>query len=178
MPTITEGNLRFDFPEGWTAWKYDEGDFYRARFIKIKNGIKALDIVAVDPEGEVWLIEIKDYRIRLNEGAENPADTVNASKLPDVVIRKVVGTLAAILPAKLHADSPENMTAEKILATTKLNPVLHIEQTKTSNKLHPYAIRPADIQQKLTTKFQRIGLGMLVTGTGSRTRVPWEVAPV
>lgn len=173
MPTITEGNLEFAFPENWTAWKYDEGDFYRECFNKITNGIKALDIVAIDPEGKVWLIEIKDYRIR-NDAAEE----VKPSKLSDVVAKKVIDTLAAILPAKLNGNDKEKVAAGTILATTALIPVLHLEQSAKRQSLTPYAIKPADIQQKLAMKFQRIGLNALVTGTGFSTKVPWTVANV
>lgn len=62
MPRITEGGLVFDFPQGWQAVHFDETAFHR-RFQKMQDGIKALDIIAIAPNGVCWLMEIKDYRL-------------------------------------------------------------------------------------------------------------------
>ena len=62
MPTVTEGKLRFTFPDGWNVSKYDDWLHYRIQFIKVCDGIKAIDVLALEPKGCCWLLEIKDYR--------------------------------------------------------------------------------------------------------------------
>ena len=62
MPTIEEGNLKFDFPENWFASKFDEWSFYLNQFQSVCGGAKGVDVVAVDPDACLWQIEAKDYR--------------------------------------------------------------------------------------------------------------------
>ncbi|RKZ50437.1 MAG: hypothetical protein DRR16_08580 [Candidatus Parabeggiatoa sp. nov. 3] len=57
MPII-EGKLIFNFD--CEAIKFDESTFYRKHFSRMINGIKAVDILAVNKEIG-YLIEIKDY---------------------------------------------------------------------------------------------------------------------
>jgi hypothetical protein len=62
MPTISVGALSFTFDDDWQASKYDDWSFYRHRFQRIRNEVKAVDILAISPERTVWFIEVKDYR--------------------------------------------------------------------------------------------------------------------
>lgn len=73
--------LNFDFPDDWQVSKYDDWSYYRNQFAKMWNGIKSLDLLAVDPVQTAWLIEVKDYRVnqrtkpsKLRPQAINPAD--------------------------------------------------------------------------------------------------------
>jgi len=50
MPSITEGKLHFDFPENWQVTKYDDWVFYKNQFGKLQDGLKAIDILAIDTE--------------------------------------------------------------------------------------------------------------------------------
>ena len=60
MPTISEGDLTFQFPSGSHVGKYDDWAFYQNELSKIP-GTKAVDFVCVHGR-ECWLIEVKDYR--------------------------------------------------------------------------------------------------------------------
>ena len=62
MPTVTEGKLRFTFADDWNLSKYDDWLHYRIQFIEVCDGIKAIDVLALEPKGCCWLLEIKDYR--------------------------------------------------------------------------------------------------------------------
>lgn len=71
------------------------------------DGIKAVDIIAIDPQKTVWLIEAKDYR------THRRSKTI---PIIDEIWQKVFATLAALLPAKVNASSgEENDFAAKIL---------------------------------------------------------------
>lgn len=141
MPVIQEGNLAFEFPENWIVQAYDETVFYRSQFQKIQPGTKAMDIVAKDPAGVCWLIEIKDFR-------RHPR--TKAIELPDEIAGKALGTLASLLPAKLNAnDFREAEFADTILESKQLRVALHLEQPRTHSRLFPQSVDPADLLQKL-----------------------------
>ena len=62
MPRELEvDGIGFRFNDGVRFIKYDETSFYHNKLSRIKNGIKAVDIVACG-EGTLYLIEVKDYR--------------------------------------------------------------------------------------------------------------------
>lgn len=62
MPTLSVDTLTFDFPDPFAATKYDAWSYYRDQFSRMWDGIKAVDLLAVDGDKTTWLIEVKDYR--------------------------------------------------------------------------------------------------------------------
>ncbi|MGZ4970941.1 MAG: hypothetical protein ACXV8O_02465 [Methylobacter sp.] len=94
MQRFNVDGLNFDFPNDWQVSKYDDWSFYRNQFSRMRNGIKSLDLLAIDPNKTAWLIEVKDYRIN---SRTKPSD------LGEEIAHKVFDTLAAIIPAKIHA---------------------------------------------------------------------------
>jgi len=56
MAEITEGRLRFRFPAGWDAVKFDETPWYRQA---MQSRSKAMDILAMQGQSH-WWIEVKD----------------------------------------------------------------------------------------------------------------------
>ena len=66
MTNIEVDGLTFTFPDSWKVSKYDDWAFYRNQFSKIKNGIKAVDLLAIENQ-VTWLIEVKDYRTSRRE---------------------------------------------------------------------------------------------------------------
>jgi|GEM_PF-5636384 len=57
MPTITEGGLDFIFPNAWLISKFDDWSFYRNQFQSVCGGVKAVDVVAVEPRVCFWNID-------------------------------------------------------------------------------------------------------------------------
>lgn len=53
MIAITEGRLTFTFPANAQVFKYDDMSFYRNQFIKMADGIKAMDLAYID--GQTFL---------------------------------------------------------------------------------------------------------------------------
>lgn len=122
MPAVRIDGLEFDFPSSWNASKYDDWEFYRKKFAVMWNGIKAIDLLAVDPDRTAWLVEVKDYRAH---------ERTKPSELDDEIARKVFDTLAAMLPAKLNAsDGQEATMAASVLGAKRLRVVLHLEQPR------------------------------------------------
>lgn len=56
MPDVIEGQLRFQFPEGWVVSKFDDTPWYRE---EIKTTVKSMDILATSEQTH-WWIEVKD----------------------------------------------------------------------------------------------------------------------
>lgn len=120
MPTLIVDTMEFTFPENWFAHKYDDWSFYRNQFSRQDDGISAVDLLVLSDTNAGFLIEVKDYR--------HPG-TIKPSELPQAIASKVLHTLAALLPAKLYANDPdERAMAGRFLACDSLTVMLHIEQ--------------------------------------------------
>jgi len=159
--------LNFDFPDNWQVSKYDDWSFYRNRFSRMWNGIKSMDLLAIDTNKTTWLIEVKDYRVN---------QRTKPSDLGDEVAHKVFDTLAAIIPAKINAtNSDEKRLALAVSASRKLRVVLHLEQPEKHSKLRPRAINPADVQQKMRQLLKPVDAHPLVVDMRSMRGLEWQV---
>ncbi len=167
MPDIQVDSLIFRFPNDWQVSKYDNWGFYRTGFSRMWDGIKSVDLLAVDSEKTAWLIEAKDYR---QNSRTKPSD------LSHEVAYKVFDTLAALLPAKINASEPsERSIAKTVLNAKKLRVVLQLEQPAKHSKLRPRAISPADIQQKLRQLLKPIDAHPSVVERGQMGTLAWQL---
>lgn len=168
MQRFNVDGLNFDFPDNWQISKYDDWSFYRNQFIRIRDGIKSLDLLAIDQDKTTWLIEVKDYRVH---------PRTKPSDLGIEVAHKVFDTLAAIIPAKIHATDPdEKQLARAVSASRKLRVVLHLEQPAKHSKLRPRAINPADVQQKIRQLLKPVDAHSLVVDMVSMRGLEWDVS--
>ena len=159
-------NLKFNFPDTWQVSQYDELVFYRKKFSTMCNKIKAVDLIALENQ-VVWLIEVKDYR-------QHPR--TKTIDLAEEVIQKVVATLAAMLPAKIHASiEEEKKFASRVLRAASLRVVLHLEQPVTHSKLFPRAIDPAKLQLKLRNRIKSIDPHPKVVEASGMQNLAWTV---
>ena len=167
MSSVNVDGFDFDFPSTWKQSKYDDWAFYRNQFSRMWPGIKAIDLLAVDPEKNAWFIELKDYRANVRT---KPSD------LGEEVARKVFDTLAAMLPAKVNAhEADEAHMARAVLGAKKLRVVLHLEQPKKHSTLRPRAIDPAAVQQDLRRLLKPIDPHPVVVETCRMGGLPWSV---
>lgn len=167
MQRYNVDGLNFDFPDNWQVSQYDNWSFYRNQVARMWNGIKALDLLAVDPKKTAWLIEVKDYRQH---------QRTKPSELSDEVAHKVFDTLAAMIPAKNHADDSEKKMARAVTLAPRLRVVLHLEQPAKHSKLRPCAIGPADIKQKIRQLLKPVDAHPLVVSKASLGTLEWCVS--
>lgn len=166
---VREKGLTFRFPDGWAVAKYDTWEYYRQHFIKCRDGLKAIDFVAVDPSDTVWLIEVKDYRLHPR--------TKTVDLAPEMV-GKVVDTLAALLPAGVHATvADEAEVARRALHSRSIRVVLHLEQPEEQPPLPFRAINLLDVQQKLRMRLRAIDPNPVVVEMKNMAALPWSVTP-
>lgn len=167
MPSIDEGKLRFTFANDWVASSYDEWPYYRNQFEKSCGGNKAVDILARDPNQQVWLIEIKDYR-------QYPR--TKPIEIWDEIAIKVRDTLAGLVCAKMEAGNANNGEATAALGGTKLRVILHLEQPTKRSRLFPRIFDPEKVRQKLRTLVKPIDAHPRVVEIGNMVGVvPWAV---
>lgn len=167
MPTFQVDGLTFSFPAGWQISKYDDWAFYRNRFVKMWDGIKAVDLLALSDDRIVWFIEVKDYRRH---------SRTKPSGLAAEVGSKVFDTLAAMLPARLGAqDDEEHRFAKMVGRAKKLRVVLQLEQPLKHSKMFPRAIDPADVNQSLRQMLKPIDAHPLVVETSRMPGMAWTV---
>ena len=161
--TLDVDGLKFEFPDGWRASKYDDWKFYRKQIAVQLQGVKAVDLLALSDTGEAFLIEVKDY---------SRPGTIKPSELPQAVAWKVVHTLAALLPARLNAnDADEKSLAADTLKCTRLNVVLHADNPQNP----PHAIDPADLKLKLKSLLKAIDPRVKVSSRTNPAGVAWTV---
>jgi hypothetical protein len=169
MTVVTVDGLTFTFPTlGWAASKYDEWSFYRNQFGGMRDGIKAVDLIAVEASNKTaWFVEVKDYRM-------NPR--TKPTGLAEEVAHKVFDTLAALLPARANAnDATEQQFAGTVLSATKLRVVLHLEQPQKHSTLRPRAINPSDVAQQLKRLLKPIDAHPLVVEKSALHKLAWTV---
>lgn len=142
MQHLDVDGLKFSFPDDWSIGRYDDWRYYQNQFKRMWNGIKAVDLIAIDHQRHrtAWLIEVKDYRRN---------QRTKPSELPDEVAEKVFDTLAAMLPAKCWAQAAEQVLAKQVCGARRLCVVLHLEQPRKQSRLFPRAFDPANVKQKL-----------------------------
>ena len=168
MPHINVDGLWFEFPDRWTASKYDDWVFYRNQWTKMRSGVKSVDILAVDPERTGWLIEVKDY-------SKHPR--TKPSDLAQEIADKVFDTLAAMLPVRVNAtDDTEKFVASPMARAMNLRVVLHLEQPVVLSRLRPHVINPADIRQRLKQLLKPVDPHPAVTAMAQMAALPWQVA--
>lgn len=164
MPVLDIDGLIFTFPDGWDAGKFDDWAFYRQQFSRQGNGLKAVDAIAVDPHRCIFLIEVKDYR--------HP-ETEKPSQLPSAIADKVIHTLAAMLPAKIHAVVPEERRlAERALKCVSLRVVVHVELPER----HRPVVDLADLRQKLAQLLRAIDAHPKIVSMRDLKGMQWTVA--
>jgi hypothetical protein len=167
MPSVTEGKLNFAFADGWNVSKYDEWSHYRNQFVKVCVGVKAIDILALEPRGCCWLVEIKDYRKHVR------TKTID---LAEEVAEKARDTLAGLVAAQFCAnDEAEKSSARQALRSANLRIVLHLEQPTKHSKLFPRAINPATVLQRLRQLVKAVDPHPLVVEIATMRNLPWSV---
>lgn len=167
MTSLQVDGLAFRFPSNWCVSRYDEWSFYRNQFGKMRDGIKAVDLVAVDGSATAWLIEVKDYRAHAR---------MKPTELSQEVHQKVFDTLAALLPACVNANnSAEQEMASRLLGTKKLRVVLHLEQPKKRSRLRPRAIDPVALTQQLRRLLKPIDVRPFVASRSTMGPLQWSV---
>jgi hypothetical protein len=169
MPPIEEGKLRFTFPAGWSASAYDKWPYYQNQFQPSCGGNKAVDILARDPDQQLWLVEVKDYR---EYPRTKPID------LWDEVAIKVRDTLAGLVCAKVETAHANPGADTAALGARKLRVILHLEQPAKHSKLFPRIFDTEKVRQKLRTLVKPIDPHPRVVELGNLAGVPWTVVSI
>lgn len=142
MPNVTlvEGRLSFAFANVDFAERYDDWQHYRNQYNRTCGSSKAVDFL-VSKNGQIWLIEVKDYRQHKRS---------KAIDLADEIALKVRDTMAGLVSAKYLAnDINEASAARAALSKTRLRVAFHLEQPRQPSRLFPLSVDPANIKMKL-----------------------------
>jgi hypothetical protein len=167
MTTIVEGNLTFEFPDGWQAEQYDRWSFYRNQYQQVCNGTKAVDLLAIDQARHLWMIEAKDYRRQRR---------MKSIDLAEEVARKVHDTLAGLAAARCNAnDDAERSYANASMQCGGIRIVLHLEQPVIPSKAFPMVGKRANIQARLKRLVKAIDPHPVVVDRSNTLPDVWRV---
>lgn len=171
MTVVEVDGIEFRFEDGWHVAKYDDWSYYRNQFGRMRNGIRAIDLIAHSPDDDLWLIEVKDYR-------HGSAAVPLVAELAETVWKKVYDTLAALIPAAANAnDRNEKSLADRFRRSRKLRVVLHVEQPASSSRLYPGgAINLANMKMKLNELLRAIDSHPRVASSAKMNGLPWQVS--
>ncbi len=141
---IIDNTLTCTFPTNWKIVKCDDWAFYRKQFCKVRdekgNGICSVDLLALTPQKELWLIEVKDYRQHRRRKSIEPWHEFR---------NKVFDTLAMLLPASCNAVNTEKIFAAEATQAKTLRIAYVFLQPKKHSKLFPREFELDDICKKL-----------------------------
>ena len=167
MTELSEGDLRFRFPDTTQAGKYDDWAFYRNQFGRVADS-KAVDFVCVS-RNECWLIEVKDYRFH---------PRTKPTEIEREVARKVRDTLAGLATGLANATEPmERDLARSAIRSGRWRIALHLEQPNHPSRLRPKLIDPASVRAKLRRAVKAIDPHPRVVDVGVGG-IPWTVEPI
>lgn len=133
MTLLTEGRLRFGFPNWWIAIKYDATDFYTRHLASNSFDLKGVDIVAFTAreQSHLLLLEVKDFR---GYGVENRQRQTSGELLTEV-LQKFAHTVSGLFMAG-HAAAPSLLAiAERLFPyPQKIELVLFMEDDVPPNE--------------------------------------------
>ena len=164
---IIDGH-RLAFPKGWQVLKYDDSGFHRNQFQSFAGGSKAVDAVAVSPDGECWLIEVKDYR----RSRRSKPETVFSE-----VAGKVRATLAGLATARIRAnDADERQFCERTMRAATLRIALHLDQPHHPSRLFKHVVDPRTALMQLRREVRAVDPHAVCCGIGvGAARLPWSI---
>ena len=90
MPTFQEQDQKLLFPDGWEVLHYDEDNF-RTQHL---GEHEAVDFVAISPQDQLLLIEVKDFR---GYSTSENRTKITSGELSRSIGKKVVATVAGLL---------------------------------------------------------------------------------
>ncbi len=169
-----EGQIAFDFPNGWLIARPGASAYYSKHFQNFAPhdaGNKETDFLAWDPdEKQLWLMEVKDYRVHARQKGQH---------LADEVVLKARDSLALLRAAQAQDRNQPDLIrdfASKSAKATSIRIVLHCALPKRPSKLFPVIKDAANLQAKLRERVRAVDPHALVTGTGPGGIVPWTAA--
>ena len=170
MCKIIEGKLEFIFPDGWKALKLDGTEFYRKHFQNFADS-KCVDIASFQANGgELWLIEVKDYRINRR---------TKTLDLFDELALKVRDSLALLFLAKCKPEINSFNFVHIAADKPKIRVVLHLEQTAKPSKLYPHIVERDNARRKLAQTVRVVDPHPLFCEMSAMPHdCPWVVEPM
>lgn len=161
--------VRLTVPAGWWIWKYDDSAFHRNQFQHFAGGSKALDAIALASNGDLWLIELKNYKRHRRTKTIGVACEVAA---------KTKATLAGLAIARAKAnDLKERALAHHAMGCTTIRVALQLAQPTKPSKLFPRVVDPQEVQMRLRREVRAVDAHPLcVVGDFSDPRLPWTAA--
>ncbi len=163
---VNEGKLTYIFDSNMEILKLDDSKFYRNKFIKIDEGLKSVDILAVSDIN--YLIEVKDYR-------HYKTEPIKQKELVSVLVKKVLDSIALIYPMKSKSNLiNEKKIATKFLSNNKLIFIFHIELPPPRRTLKQSAFDLHIFEMKLHQKLKTI-LSKVKVVSKEENFLPWRV---
>jgi len=168
---MKEGNLKFDFPTFFNVIKFDDSIYYRNHFEKIQQGIKAIDILAINNH-ENYMIEVKDY-------THPDTKPLNQTQLIESIIKKFIFSLSAIYPMSyISTVDEEQKIAKNFLENKILFLIFHIEIPPPRRNLRQSNYNLSNLQLTLRRKLFSIThkTNIKVVSKSNLNNLPWNVS--
>jgi len=176
-----EGKLQFTFPPSWYVVKYDDSIFYKQKIQKIKLGKdaegkdlgdpKAMDYIALSPDGKLWLIEVKDFR---GHRIENKLRLASKELIREV-IKKTLDTLAGLWISHYLNDDNLSKFTSGLSPDNHIRVVLWLEEDPNKSRLNPNNKSHIDLLQELRKNLKGINFKGEICCMASPGKAAWMV---
>lgn len=150
MPIYTEGRVELTFPSGWQICKYDECRFYREKLLKAVPGTKSIDLLVRDPDLNLYLTELKDFR---GHAAANRGRIVRGELWLEVA-QKVRDTVAGLWAAHRDSDTTLAPFSDLLMSpSTQIKILAWVDRDQSQNLHELTAMMAATDQLKRQMKW-------------------------
>ena len=174
-----EGQLTFDFPDGWRICRLGETSYYSRHFQGFCSsagsggGCKEVDFLAYDPKERVlWLVEVQDYRVQQRTKPIDVADEIAVKARDSLALLRLAPIRDTTASESGRCQAGDFARSSK--SATNVRVVLHCELPTHPSRLFPGIRNSANLQQKLRTKLRCVDPRAVVVDKGS-SNVPWSV---
>lgn len=165
VESLVDGSY-FTFEDGWEVEKIDEWVEYKGKLDIPPYSARCCDIAAFK-DGELWLVEFKDYTY---VGASIPHD------LAESVGKKVFGSLALLHAVARWGHSEHADFSRRTLTVEKIHVAVAVELPDGGRGLMKVERPLSDIRDKIKPVLKRLGVNRpVVTNSKLPNNVPWTI---
>ena len=166
MPTFSERNMEFSFPDDWHPIRYDQSETHVRHMMPLQN-TQAVDFLCCH-QGKLILIEVKRF-------TEKPLE--NVEHLVNEISGQFKDTLCGIALCHVRGDADMRLYSDALLPQQprehhKLEIFLEIQ---IDTKLLPKYTIQTQVLQGLRTKFTRLGFALQLLDSSRIRNHPWTV---
>ena len=172
MKKIQEGHFRLELPENWEIVKYDDSNFFRKKVTA--QHTKAVDFVVKSPDGEIFLLELKDLRRERQHLGRQMAN----ENWVDSISQKVKDTLAGLFGSYRWENNDLFQVSSAIFPKNDvpIKFIFFLEEDVTQTTDTRFRLRRRVLKSSLDEKLSYLRISCnILNHRELQRRLPWRI---